>query len=178
MKKESILNKNNQSQKEANSTDKNTHNNSKDEFKKKNNNEKNEIFNDLDFDINGFCPDLDAIDKKTRSQTVKQSVKKGKMKKLMEEEKSNIKDPRKCLKTPQLRPQKRGLNPKPLQLNPFSKKISKLNLINEENIILSEREEESEKSEPSSSSSSYISSDENGNEEKEEKDNINEENEE
>ena len=35
MKKESILNKNNQSQKEANSTDKNTHNNSKDEFKKK-----------------------------------------------------------------------------------------------------------------------------------------------
>ena len=101
---------------------------------------------DPNFDINNFCPDISEI--KTRSHTVRESVKKGKLKKYIEEEKAN----KNFLKTPQVRPLMRTLNPTPLRLNPFSCRSSKLNLIKEENIILSEHEEESEYSEYSSSS--------------------------
>ena len=143
----------------------------------KNNEEKNKDINknhnnninmdDPDFDINTFCPDPESADKKTRSKTVRESVKKGKFKKFIEEEKSNKIDPRKYLKTPQvmvprLRPQKGKLNPTPLKLSSISLNSSKLNSIKEESVILSEREEESENSE--SSSSSFFSE-----EEKEEK---------
>lgn len=147
--------------------------------KKNQNNNKDINIDDIDFDINNFCPNPEDCDKKVRSHTVRESVKKGKLKKLMEEEKANKIDPRKYLKTPQvmvprLRPQKRFLNPTPLKLNPFSLKSNKLNIINEENIILSEHEEESEHSESSSSSDSF-SDIENSKEEEEEK-NENEEN--
>ena len=147
--------------------------------KKNQNNNKDINIDDIDFDINNFCPNPEDRDKKVRSHTVRESVKKGKLKKLMEEEKANKIDPRKYLKTPQvmvprLRPQKRSLNPTPLKLNPFSLKSNKLNIINEENIILSEHEEESEHSESSSSSDSF-SDIENSKEEEEEK-NENEEN--
>ena len=101
---------------------------------------------DPNFDINNFCPDISEI--KTRSHTVRESVKKGQLKKYIEEEKAN----KNFLKTPQVRPLMRTLNPTPLRLNPFSCRSSKLNLIKEENIILSEHEEESEYSEYSSSS--------------------------
>ena len=168
MKKENKLNENNQNKKQINIIDKNNLNNEKDNCMKKNLNEKKEILDDPEFDINTFCPDPDAIEKKIRSHTVRQSVKKGKMKKFIEEGKSNKIDQKKYLKTPQvmvpkLRPQKRSLNPTPLRLNPFSLKSSKLNVINEENIILSEHEEESENLESSSFSSDE---NENKNEEK------------
>ena len=52
---------------------------------------------------------------------------------------------------PKLWPKKNSLNLTRLKLNPFYLKSSKLNLINEENIILSEYEEESENSESLSS---------------------------
>ena len=165
----------NKNQPELGKVNKNTKNNEKEKIKKKKNINKNENkVEEEGFDLNTFCPDPDAREKKTRSRTVRESVKKGKLKKLLEEEKSNKIDPRKYLKTPQvmvpkLRPQKSSLNPTPLKLNPFSLKSSKLNIINEENIILSEREEESENSESSSSSSSFFS------EEEENIENINEE---
>ena len=147
--------------------------------KKNQNNNKDINIDDIDFDINNFCPNPEDCDKKVRRHTVRESVKKGKLKKLMEEEKANKIDPRKYLKTPQvmvprLRPQKRSLNPTPLKLNPFSLKSNKLNIINEENIILSEHEEESEHSESSSSSDSF--SDIENNKEEEEEKNENEEN--
>ncbi len=144
---------------------------------KKNNDEKNKDFSqnnnnninmdDPDFDLNTFCPDPESADKKIRSKTVRESVKKGKLKKFIEEQKSNKIDQRKYLKTPQvmvprLRPQKGKLNPTPLKLSSISLNSSKLNSIKEESVILSEREEESENSE--SSSSSFFSE-----EEKEEK---------
>lgn len=144
---------------------------------KKNNDEKNKDFSqnnnnninmdDPDFDLNTFCPDPESADKKIRSKTVRESVKKGKLKQFIEEQKSNKIDQRKYLKTPQvmvprLRPQKGKLNPTPLKLSSISLNSSKLNSIKEESVILSEREEESENSE--SSSSSFFSE-----EEKEEK---------
>ena len=116
------------------------------------NNNKNTNTEDPNFDINNFCPDLEASQKKIRSHTVRESVKKGKLKKYIEEEKANKVEQKKYLKTPQVRPIMRALNPTPLRLNPFCCKSSKLNLIKEENIILSEHEEESENSEYSSSS--------------------------
>ena len=106
-------------------------------------------YEDPNFDINNFCPDISEI--KTRSHTVRESVKKGKLKKYIEEEKANKIDQKNFLKTPQVRPMMRTLNPTPLRLNPFSCKSSKMSLIKEENIILSEHEEESEYSEYSSS---------------------------
>lgn len=144
---------------------------------KKNNDEKNKDFSqnnnnninmdDPDFNLNTFCPDPESADKKIRSKTVRESVKKGKLKKFIEEQKSNKIDQRKYLKTPQvmvprLRPQKGKLNPTPLKLSSISLNSSKLNSIKEESVILCEREEESENSE--SSSSSFFSE-----EEKEEK---------
>ena len=90
--------------------DKNIENN--DEKNKINqNNNKNVNLDDPDFDINTFCPDPENADKKIRSKTVRESIKKGKLKQFIEEEKSNKIDPRKYLKTPQvmvprLRPQK------------------------------------------------------------------------
>ena len=145
----------------------------------KDNEEKNKDINknnnninveDPDFDLSTFCPDPESADKKTRSKTVRESVKKGKLKKFIEEEKSNKIDTRKYLKTPQvmvprLRPQKGKLNPTPLKLSSISLNSSKLNSIKEESVTLSEREEESENSE--SSSSSFFSE-----EEKEEKHDI------
>ena len=87
-------------------------NNEKQDLNNKNNNNKNINTEDPDFDISTFCPDPESIEKKTRSRTVRESVKKGKMQKLMDEQKSNVIDPRKFLKTPQvmvpkLRPKKR-----------------------------------------------------------------------
>ena len=170
MKTDNKLEDKSQKQTQFNMANKNTQNKGKKNSKKKKNDAQNQNGDDPDFDLNTFCPDPDAINKKIRSRTVRDSVKKGKLKKLMEEEKKNAIDPRKLLKTPQvmvpkLRPQKSSLNPTPLKLNPFSLKSSKLNLINEENIILSEREEESESS--SSESSSFFG-DESGKEEKKE----------
>lgn len=123
--------------------------------KQKLNNNQNINVEDPNFDINNYCPDEDAPEKKIRSHTVRESVKKGKLKKYIEAEKPNKMDQMQYLKTPQVRPLMRSLNPTPLRLNPFSCRSSKMNLINEENIILSEQEEESENSEYSSSSSSY-----------------------
>ena len=143
-------------------------------------NNKNNTKEDPDFDINTFCPDPFPTKKKVRSRTVRESVKKGKLKQLMEEEKNNKLDAKKLLRTPQvmvprLRPQKPSLNPTPLKLNRFSLKPSKLNLIKEEN--LSEREEESENSENSespSSSSSFLSDESEEKEQKEEDEIVNE----
>ena len=116
-----------------------------------NQNDQNINVEDPNFDINNYCPDVDAPEKKIRSHTVRESVKKGKLKKYIEAEKPNKMDQMQYLKTPQVRPLMRSLNPTPLRLNPFSCKSSKMNLINEEKIILSEHEEESENSEYSSS---------------------------
>ena len=156
--------------KEPKITDKNIEN---DEEKNKNNqnNNKNVNIDDPDFDISTFCPDPENADKKIRSKTVRESVKKGKLKQFIEEEKSNKIDPRKYLKTPQvmvprLRPQKGKLNPTPLKLSSISLKATKLNSIaEEENAVQSEREEESENLD--SSSSSFFDDDEK--EEEEEK---------
>jgi hypothetical protein len=133
------------------------------------NNNKNTDTEDPNFDINNFCPDIEASEKKIRSHTVRESVKKGKLKKYIEEEKANKVEQKKYLKTPQVRPIMRSLNPTPLRLNPFSCKSSKLNLIKEENIILSEHEEESENSEYTSSSFLDDEEEEEEEEEKEEK---------
>ena len=180
MKKNNNLEDKNQKHIEINAPNKNTLIKGKKNIKKKKNNVLNKNENDPDLDLNTFCPDPDAIDKKIRSRTVRDSVRKGKLKRLMEEEKKNAIDPRKLLKTPQvmvprLRPQKSSLNPTPLKLNPFSLKGSKLNVINEENIILSEREEESEKSESSSSSSFFDDKDKKENDEEYEEDECEEE---
>ena len=163
MKSENESNDKNKKEKDNKIKEKNNVNNIKQDINNKNNNNKNVNTDDPGFDLSAFCPDPDTIDKKTRSRTVRESVKKGKLKKLMDEQKPNAIDPRKFLKTPQvmvpkLRPKKSSLNPTPLKLNPYTKS-SKLNLISEENIILSEHEEESENSE-SSSSSSFLSSEE------------------
>ena len=136
------------------------------------NNNKNTDTEDPNFDINNFCPDIEASEKKIRSHTVRESVKKGKLKKYIEEEKANKVEQKKYLKTPQVRPIMRSLNPTPLRLNPFSCKSSKLNLIKEENIILSEHEEESENSEYTSSS--FLDDEEEEEEEEEEKEEKNE----
>jgi hypothetical protein len=148
--------------------DKNIEN--KDEKDKNNqNNNKNVNIDDPDFDINTFCPDPENADKKIRSKTVRESVKKGKLKQFIEEEKSNKIDPKKYLKTPQvmvprLRPQKGKLNPTPLKLSSISLKGSRLNSIaEEESQVQSEREEESENMD--SSSSSFFDDDEKNEEE-------------
>jgi hypothetical protein len=158
-------------------TDKNIENN--DEKNKINqNNNKNVNIGDPDFDINTFCPDPESADKKIRSKTVRESIKKGKLKQFIEEEKSNKIDPKKYLKTPQvmvprLRPQKGKLNPTPLKLSSISLKATRLNSITEEeNQVQSEREEESENLD--SSSSSFFDDDEN--EEEEEKNDKNDKN--
>ena len=149
-----------------------------------NNNEKNEInqnnninvnIEDPDFDINTFCPDPENADKKIRSKTVRESIKKGKLKQFIEEEKSNKIDPKKYLKTPQvmvprLRPQKGKLNPTPLKLSSISLKATKLNSIEEENAVQSEREEESENYD--SSSSSFLDGEDEEEEEKNDKNGI------
>lgn len=170
MKTESKLDGN---KKETKLTDKNIVNN---EEKNKNNqnNNKNVNIDDPDFDISTFCPDPENADKKIRSKTVRESIKKGKLKQFIEEEKSNKIDPKKYLKTPQvmvprLRPQKGKLNPTPLKLSSISLKPTKLNSIAEENAVQSEREEDSENSE--SSSSSFIDDDKEG-EEKDDKNGI------
>ena len=173
MKSENESNDKNKKEKDIKIKEKNKVNNVKSDINNENNNNnKNLNTDDPGFDLSTFCPDPDSIDKKTRSRTVRESVKKGKLKKLMDEQKPNAIDPRKFLKTPQvmvpkLRPKKSSLNPTPLKLNPFSKS-SKLNLISEENIILSEHEEESENSESSSSSSSFLSSEDDNNNSKDE----------
>ena len=157
--------------------DKNIENN--DEKNKINqNNNKNANLDDPDFDINTFCPDPENADKKIRSKTVRESIKKGKLKQFIEEEKSNKIDPRKYLKTPQvmvprLRPQKGKLNPTPLKLSSISLKATRLNsIVEEENAVQSEREEESENLD--SSSSSFFDDDEK--EEEEEKNDKNDKN--
>ena len=142
------------------------------------NNNKNANLDDPDFDINTFCPDPENADKKIRSKTVRESIKKGKLKQFIEEEKSNKIDPRKYLKTPQvmvprLRPQKGKLNPTPLKLSSISLKATRLNsIVEEENAVQSEREEESENLD--SSSSSFFDDDEK--EEEEEKNDKNDKN--
>ena len=167
MKKESKLEGNKE---ETKTIDKNIENNDEKNKINKNNNQ-NVNIGDPDFDINTFCPDPENADKKIRSKTVRESIKKGKLKQFIEEEKSNKIDPKKYLKTPQvmvprLRPQKGKLNPTPLKLSSISLKATRLNSITEEeNQVQSEREEESENLD--SSSSSFFDDDEN--EEEEEK---------
>ena len=139
--------------------------NQKKEEQKKNQNIKNNPQNNLEnieYEIDNFVPDPDKV-KKGRSKTMKATLKKGKLKEKFVDEKINKLDQKRLLKTPQimvprLRPKKNLLNPTPLQLNPFSKKTSKANLINEQNIIVSEGENEESKSESSSSSTSSFPS--------------------
>ena len=155
---------------EAKIIDKNIKNNEENSQINQNNNKDVNIDNP-DFDINTFLPDPENADKKIRSKTVRESVKKGKLKQFIEEEKSNKIDQKKFLKTPQvmvprLRPQKGKLNPTPLKLSSISLKPTKLNSIAEENAVQSEREEESENSE--SSSSSFCDDDDENEEEKNE----------
>ena len=160
-------------EKDKNQTENKTTNIKNNEEKNNNNqNNNNKILNenDPDFDIATFCPDPDSVDKKIRSRTVRESVKKGKLKKFIEEEKTNKIDQKKYLKTPQvmvprLRPQKPSLNPTPLKLTPISLKPTRLNSIKEEIATLSECEEESENSQ--SSSSSFFSDNEKEEEHKE-----------
>jgi len=158
MKNENELDKKDINKVETNMLYKNNKNNEENNKDISQNNNNNINADDPDFDLSTFCPDPESADKKTRSKTVRESVKKGKLKKFIEEEKSNKIDPRKYLKTPQvmvprLRPQKGKLNPTPLKLSSISLNSSKLNSIKEEeSVVLSEREEESENSESSSSS--------------------------